>query len=201
MRTLSGLLVSLLAASLVPLAASSAPAGAAGPTTRTVFREYGDGPVQVAARELIRIVFHGRAGNKVMLRGGHKCPPLLRDPRGDTVAKERGGYWRLPEGGRYVLVRRPCVAAPVTLQLVKLVAPQARPDGRPVRLPAPRRGYLPAVEVVVPQQGRIAVDGGAKGLWDDDLYLDGAADAAPWLRGGLRGRSVSPRGSSSLAGR
>ena len=129
--------------------------------------------MQVASRELIRIVFHGRAGNKVMLRGGHKCPPLLRDPRGDTVAKERGGYWRLPEGGRYVLVRRPCVAAPVTLQLVKLVAPQARPDGRPVRLPAPRRGYLPAVEVVVPQQGRIAVDGGAKGLWDDDLYLDG----------------------------
>jgi hypothetical protein len=170
-KRISTLVVLVLIWSLAPLTAAHA-----APSVRTVHREYGDGPVRVAsARGGVDMVFHGRTGDRVLLDGTGPCRPALLDDEGAGVQPRSGGYWRLPGSGRYVFEHRPCAGldeAP-TLQLTKVSLRRPVTNHRSVALPAPRRGFLSAVEVVVPADGRLRLDAEPDVRWRRVLYVDG----------------------------
>jgi hypothetical protein len=133
-------------------------AHSAAPKTLSVVRHYGDGPVRVPGDvDRVVVAFGGRAGNLVRLVGSTRCGDTLwRDGR--RVQRQESGFYRLPRRGEYRLVWRRCATEVGTLrlQLQKVWVHRLEVDGRRVGV-RPRPGFVQAVSVTVPEDGRVGV--------------------------------------------
>ena len=147
-------LTSLLVVPLVaaPLLAAPALGTDQGSETRSVVREYGDGPVRINGSDVVTVAFHGHAGDRVRLGGARPCPVSLRASDG-AVVHRASGFWRLPDAGPFVFTYRRCDRQDGNrLQLDKLVVRRGRIDAAATSLELPR-GYIGAVRFRVPTSG------------------------------------------------
>lgn len=137
-------------------------------STLDVVRQYGDGPVAVpAAVDRATVRFDGQRGDRVRLSGGNVCPESLwLGTR--RVRAEASGFFRLPARGEYRMTWPRCAQKrrAVQLQLQLLVVHRLHVDVRYVRV-ARRTGYVEAVAVAVPEQGRVRITPSALGTHDD----------------------------------
>jgi hypothetical protein len=155
----------LLATLTMTTAVSAAVSPASGTSTRTVHREYGQGPVRLGDTTTLKVVFAGHRGDRVRLGDVGRCPVSLRGPDGDPFARSPEGFWRLHEGGRhtFTLTRCDALAEDSLVQLEKLRVAHVSMNGAGTRL-SDERGYIDAVRVTVPAAGRLQVsDGDATG--------------------------------------
>ncbi|WP_181312083.1 hypothetical protein [Nocardioides campestrisoli] len=135
---------------------------------KRVVRRYGGGPVRLTADQRGEIAFSARRGDEVALAvwsardlpcWGHLT---LTDGRG-TQDGRLDDVFRVRTNGRAVLgFRGRCLMRKdltVRIQLLKLRRQELRVDGAPVRLPAPRRGFLDVAWLDVPRSGRVTLGG------------------------------------------
>jgi hypothetical protein len=140
---------------------SAAVSPASGTTTKTVHREYGEGPVLLGHATTLEVSFGGHRGDRVRLGDVGRCPVSLRGPGGEPFARSPEGFWRLQHAGRqtFTLTRCDDLANDRRVQLEKLRLAQVGMNGPGTQLSA-ERGYVDAVRVTVPAAGRVQVAGG-----------------------------------------
>ncbi|MDR7252727.1 hypothetical protein J2X46_001703 [Nocardioides sp. BE266] len=171
--------LALLTGLLLPLAATeSVAAPPSDPVRRSV--AYGDGSVKVPAGRRAAISFEGRKGDLVSLDDNAALPARLYRA-GHKVPKTwgAGGLWKLPRTGRFTF-RAPTYSADRRVGLLKARVHEVAVDGRRVRTPRARRGYIDLAAFDLDRGDRVTVD---DGRFDKRIYYrNGTSDA---FRGNL----------------
>ncbi len=161
----------VLVLSPLTLVASGGQAAAAerqAPPVKHVVREYGDGPVRLAAHQGTDVSFHARRGDRVTVIAESvehtRCSgrETLVDGRGARTAK-LGRVFRVRTTGAAVLrFRGRCGVTgtgkfrlPVRVEVVKVRMRKLSVDGPRTRVRAPRQGFLDVAFVRVPRTGRV----------------------------------------------
>lgn len=198
-RVVAGMTAALLLPAVVVGTGATAGAVDREPTVKKVVREYGDGPVVLAARQGADITFSGQRGDRVTLavrrigNPGEQCHGQIHllDRRGARRAP-LGGVLRLRTSGTAVLrFRGRCGTAstplPARVQLQRVRMHRIAVDGSPARVGVPRRGFVDVAWTRVPADGRVTLT--ARGT------TGGAIQAHQFLVGSTldrtRARSIS----------
>lgn len=147
------------------VASASAPAG----KTVTKRVKPGHKPIASRAKGKLRLVFHGKRGQRVNLallesETGRPCAARFVMRKGKRVKRFAEGYWRLPRTGKYVAVYRWCTEPYSTsnwgeVQLRRAAIKRVPVDGTTVTMGRKAKvSYLAAVRVTGPtlvQRGHV----------------------------------------------
>lgn len=137
------------------------------PAVKEVTRQYGAGPVRLAARQRADISFRARRRDRVSLeaqvagkrRGPCSGRAILVDGRGARRAKLDRVFRVRTSGTAVFRFRGRCgtrrTPLPVRVQLQKLRLRRIGVDGRDARVRTPRRGYVDVAWTRVPASGRV----------------------------------------------
>ena len=161
-------LAPMLAAVPAVAAMPSVPAAPAAPAVKHVVRDYGAGPVRLAASQGADITFHARRGDHVTVKvrgvGARAVACQGRTTVVDGRGPLRGGSDRVvrirTSGNATIRFRERCRASapeplPVRVQLVKLRMHRVSVGQPATRVGAARRGFLDVAWTRVPRTGRV----------------------------------------------
>ena len=161
--TLGSLAAPCLAAAPTTAAPSASSARAAAAPAVRFTTSYGGRAVTVPEGSRAYVRFDGRKGDVVTVDDRGRAPArLFRRGRAVRPTWEDSAVYRLPRSGRFTFRVSANNGRDQKVRLVKARVHELAVDGRPVRTPRARAGYVDMVAVRLRDDDRVTVDDGRK---------------------------------------